>query len=855
MTTPPPITFEVGTVQPDGRLDLCRQGIKPSDLRRLLPELSDHPHVRHLLLRHNSLGPEGVLVVGDILRASPAIETVDLGGNAVGPYGARFIAEALGAESRVRHLGLAGNRLGTDGAGILMDHLDGRCGRRGERLASVDVANNALGVAGAIRVVDALLDRAGCESLDLSGNALGPTGGRLLGLRLERWARLRRLRVAATELGDEGLRSLLGPLDAQARLERIEMGHNGLSSSTVEAVAEMASAHPQLQHLALGVRRPSGTVATHDERTPKSSGGEIDMPAANALAAMIGRAPALQTLDLTGMAIEPVAARVLVDAVEARTDFLDLRMTGDFPAGLIERLRGLLFARRGRRLHAPSPEERVVKSVYDESGVPGRAARASQMADEAALIASSPEPSVTDRGFSDHELAVCRKVLDALALRPDMLAAPGLGDLGVRIQQISRTRRRPPRRGQPAADRHAMGFATDVEVTPVSAPRANAATGRPIAAEEYSPPRRAPAKSRSRGCYVCKAPLEELHHFYNSLCVACGDRSYTKRLQGCDLTGRIAVVTGGRIKVGYEVARSLLRNGATVIVTTRFAAAAARRFAAAADFADWGSRLRITGLDLVHTPTVEAFAAQLDRTLPRLDILINNAAQTVRRPLDYYRALSDRERVGDPIPAEEQALLRPMPDLPLHPGSGLTESDPRLFPVRSDDGFGQPIDLRSQNSWRLHIDEVETPELLETMLVNAVAPFVLIARLRGLMLRGAPRDRFVVNVSAAEGRFSRGWKGPNHPHTNAAKAALNMLTRTSSSDLARDRIYMTSVDTGWISNDNPYPVAEKMRQDGFTAPLDAVDAAARVLDPIYDGLRTGRPMYGVFLKDFEKISW
>jgi NAD(P)-dependent dehydrogenase (short-subunit alcohol dehydrogenase family) len=179
-----------------------------------------------------------------------------------------------------------------------------------------------------------------------------------------------------------------------------------------------------------------------------------------------------------------------------------------------------------------------------------------------------------------------------------------------------------------------------------------------------------------------------------------------------------------------------------------------------------------------------------------------------------------------------------------------------LFPAGALDADLQQVDLRTVNSWRLTLAEVGTPEMIEVQLVNAVAPFVLCARLKPLMLRTPGRDKHIVNVSAMEGVFSRGTKTDRHPHTNMAKAALNMLTLTSARDYVKDGIHMNAVDTGWITDEDPFlHAARKKEQLGFEPPLDIVDGAARVLDPFLDGLNTGRHEHGKFFKDYKPSGW
>ena len=368
-------------------------------------------------------------------------------------------------------------------------------------------------------------------------------------------------------------------------------------------------------------------------------------------------------------------------------------------------------------------------------------------------------------------------------------------------------------------------------------------------------------------CYVCKQHYRELHHFYDQLCPTCAAFNFAKRSETADLSGRVAVLTGGRVKIGYQAGIKLLRAGARLIVTTRFPRDSAARYAEEPDFADWGDRLEIYGLDLRHTPSVEAFCHHLLTTHERLDYIVNNACQTVRRPPDFYRHMMAAELAAEPTLAPElQRLLGDYTGLRrydmlengaqvldesalavLEPTASAALSQVRLLPEESDDQGHlfpegrldqdlQQVDLRDRNSWRFLLAEVSTVELLETQLVNAVAPFVLNARLKPLLLRTAERDKHIVNVSAVEGQFYRRFKTTRHPHTNMAKAALNMMTRTAATDYHGDGIHMNSVDTGWVTDEDPLHIAEqKTVEHRFQPPLDIVDGAARIVDPIIDG--------------------
>jgi NAD(P)-dependent dehydrogenase (short-subunit alcohol dehydrogenase family) len=363
-----------------------------------------------------------------------------------------------------------------------------------------------------------------------------------------------------------------------------------------------------------------------------------------------------------------------------------------------------------------------------------------------------------------------------------------------------------------------------------------------------------------------------MHRYYDSMCEGCGDFNYAKREQTADLQGHYALVTGARVKIGFQASLKLLRAGAHVIVTTRFPIDAAARYANEADYADYRPRLQIHGIDLRHTPSVELFTRFLAERLPRLDYILNNACQTVRRPAGFFQHLLTRE--SESLDALPEALRIPLAGALLagaaRHGEGLLHSamlsqrryldedfrgGEALFPKDRYDEDRQQVDLRQVNSWRLALHQVETPELLEVHLVNAIAPYILNARLKPLMLRTPGRHKHVVNVSAMEGQFYRTTKTDKHPHTNMAKAALNMMTRTSAPDFVKDGIHMNAVDTGWVTDEDPAAHAARKAEFGFAPPLDIIDGAARIVDPIFAGHLTGTHVWGQFLKDYQPAPW
>lgn len=466
-----------------------------------------------------------------------------------------------------------------------------------------------------------------------------------------------------------------------------------------------------------------------------------------------------------------------------------------------------------------------------------------------------------------------------------------------------------------------------------------------------------------RSCYTCKQRYTQLHSFYDSLCPTCAALNFERRHATADLTGRVAVVTGARVKIGFHVALKLLRAGATVIATSRFPRDAAGRFAGESDSEVFSPRLHIFGLDFRDLPTLEAFAAFIIKEFPKVDILINNACQTVRRPAGYYRHLLAKEGCGGssdgrvlPLPPNVAPLLRlesvfqgtgrtlsltlsgdggggggnagnrALADdvtststlVIAHPASSAPSTatahlphitsaalsqalviqedspllDPSLLPENALDINGQQVDLRTSNSWTHVAEEVTTPELAEVLCINTMAPFVLCARLKGVMssppsalppsflpkgegsdgvhgvqvpMPGIPGKvcAWIVNVSSMEGRFYFYKAQATHPHTNMAKSALNMFVRTSAKGFAEGGVFMSAVDTGWINEELPRDkAAEKVHKNGgFATPLDEVDAAARILDPVFSSLKgvgeggLARPFFGGFWKDYKVVEW
>lgn len=355
-------------------------------------------------------------------------------------------------------------------------------------------------------------------------------------------------------------------------------------------------------------------------------------------------------------------------------------------------------------------------------------------------------------------------------------------------------------------------------------------------------------------CYICQDSFRNIHFHYHRLCPGCAKFNYAKRTAIPDVKGRTALVTGARIKIGYQTSLRLLRGGANVITTTRFPRDAAIRYSQEEDFDEWRNRLTIHPLDLRDIPYLMDWVEQLGQNRS-IDILINNAAQTVWRPQEHYaRQLSLENSAGDSIPDNLKALIAntDKPENRLTNSAALVQQQISSCDIRTD--FHEPIDRRETTSWDLKLHEVNPVEFLEVQLINVTAPFVLSSLLKPSMMRSTFKNRFIINVTGKDGRFDVDDKTTRHPHVNMSKAALNMMTRTSAEDYASSNIFMNTVDTGWITLEGGYSRTQNIKKSGFVPPLDAVDGAARICDPISSGI-CGEPQFGKFLKDYRSVTW
>lgn len=355
----------------------------------------------------------------------------------------------------------------------------------------------------------------------------------------------------------------------------------------------------------------------------------------------------------------------------------------------------------------------------------------------------------------------------------------------------------------------------------------------------------------ARHCYVCNQLFTQLHFFYHKLCPSCAEEHYKFRSIACDFTGYTILLTGGRVKIGYATALKFLRAGANLMMTTRFPALALEQYRTEPDFDDWKDRLTIYGLDLRNLKAVDDFIQFCYKQLSDIDILINNAAQTIKYSSSYYEPLMFKEQLllNDTSCPKLTANATPVCS-PLQQNFSYSQIDPLVL-----NRFGQPIDHRGRNSWNALMDDVPLEELLEVNLINHISPYQLIVGLKSLLCKSKHLDRFIINVTSSEGQFSYPNKTAFHPHTNMTKAALNMLTRTSAQSFIKEGIYMNAVDVGWVSTGVVEEKRVKLFEKLHIPPLDPVDSASRIMQPIVDIINGNKKLFGVLLKNYKVADW
>lgn len=293
--------------------------------------------------------------------------------------------------------------------------------------------------------------------------------------------------------------------------------------------------------------------------------------------------------------------------------------------------------------------------------------------------------------------------------------------------------------------------------------------------------------AESKSCHLCQLEYSTLHFFYDFLCPSCAKLNYGKRLQTTDLTNCVALVTCGRIKIGYRIILKLLRSNCFVITTSRFPNDFVSRLTKEQDFEQWKHRVHIYRIDLRYVQHVERLAKLIIEKYARLDFLINNTCQSIQQSNESYQYLIEHETLNNYalIPEDHQNILEGNQQLVSISNQIQLESS--LCPSYL------PSDCHKA------LSDLSSVEINEVFTINTLAPFILNSQLKILMRDKHPTPnsiKFIINVSSIESTFSQCNKTDQHPHINAANAALNMLTRTSAIDYQTSNIYMVSIDTG-----------------------------------------------------------
>lgn len=404
-------------------------------------------------------------------------------------------------------------------------------------------------------------------------------------------------------------------------------------------------------------------------------------------------------------------------------------------------------------------------------------------------------------------------------------------------------------------------------------------------------------------CYICRLEYDyrKPHFFYSNLCPTCAAYNYQFRSMEIDLTGRIAVVTGGRVKIGFEIVKKLLSYNAKVIMTTRFPVDCLNRLKMESNYNKWKNNINIYPIDFRFFESTIKFAKYLNENYSHIDILINNAAQTVRRDHHYYKYLlsneetsKQNEKDNDDIIIKNEYITQvhsnilPSSEKIYHDTSiNQSENSDKLIkvsmplsvaasqmqllpsnvnvaqnlPILFDNNL-LPFDFSiNKTSWNYEIDEVPFAEFIEVQIINAWTPYYLNVVLKPLFMKSPFHDKYIVNVTSVEGIFNH-FKKTTHPHTNMAKASLNMMTRTCGKYYKKFGIYMTCVDTGWVSPMNPISKifqGEEEKKDFenefCNIPLDELDGAMRVIHPVIEGVKNKNYLFGCLLKNYRRNDW
>lgn len=829
----------------DAVLDLAAIG--PQVSAELWRQLPAQPAIRTLVIASNDLGADGITHVAQKLPGFAALEHLHWGNNHCSATGLRAVLDGLAPNAaQLQSLWMSRNEFGIHAAKLLADRLP-----LFSSLRALDLLGNAMGTGALRQILDAITAHP-MEVLLLDGVGIDNENVISFCDAISKLTNLRAISLGGHHWSAPALQRILETLRALPRLEALALRSIALGPSSAPIVADYVRGNQQLKVLDLSYYRKELLAGVF----PNNIGDEGALLLANA----VDSASSLTTLNLRGHLWTASTYQRWIQMLDEHAALQSFRVDGSDHSETDAALVATMCRKRNRvgraklsvcdewnRIIAPVHRHRLARvpeAAHSQSN--SSPARIAAPTKEALKSAISVLTAVVARTEAGEPLTVDENTLRALLGRWNRAHRPAPTE-DHRVDDRAHRNR--------ALDAAKRWFVRERRITS-SAPELDshvAGDGGFGAYQEH------------QGCYGCGANYRELDQEYDRLCPSCARLNREQRTRTLDLHGCVAVVTGSRIRIGFATTLKLLRSGAIVHATTRFPNDAMRRFAELPDFHQWNSRLHIHPIDLRWLRDIEAVVATITAQTPAIDILINNAAQTIAQRAAYYQAMFAIEHEAErALPAGlKQPLLgaEVLGDdqvrAVLELGPGAAQNQGTELEVIERDNEGLPLDLRSKNSWRARVSDVSLGELVSVHAVNAMAPYALLTALRPAMrqavqLRG---DAFVVNVTSVEGQFSEHRKPTRHPHTNMTKAALNMLTRTSGDELSRERIWMNSVDPGWISPQNPANSAATVRLAGWAPPLEPADAAARILAPVADRKEGQNPVWGLLLKNYIPVEW
>jgi Ran GTPase-activating protein (RanGAP) involved in mRNA processing and transport len=343
-----PRAFPRGTLLPDGRLDLCKQGLGVDGCRAVTAALAGNTVVRSLLLGTNGIGDAGAAAVADLLAVNRTLQVVYLGCNGIGAAGTETLTAAVAANPAVTGLWLKRNPVGAGGARAVADLV-----RRGSAVRVLDLVNTCPAESALLDVIGAV-ETGTVESLYLGGNALDAAWGVPLAAMVARTTTLRGLFLSVNRLGDAGAESLAVGLARNRSLAALSLASNGIGPAGLAAVARSLTAHPTLEWLDLGYAPSTRVLGCAANRV----GGE----AVDALVELVASAPHLAELNLSANGIDRADLERLADAARHSPGLMSVAYTGPRVAALD---RVLADRRTGTAWgQPPRPDLSLIRSVY-----------------------------------------------------------------------------------------------------------------------------------------------------------------------------------------------------------------------------------------------------------------------------------------------------------------------------------------------------------------------------------------------------------------------------------------------------------------------------------------------------------